>query len=598
MIISDLQSETLRKRSLLEVDRLQYAFNELNHDIVFIANLPIVNELANIRPSAAWTEERARNDLATIFEVMLRAKPNYSQIRFIHAANQGLEYVRVDQRNGHVSRADDDQLQEKANRDYFREASQKQAGEIYYSEINLNQEGGVVEFPNRPVLRVAMPIYDNSDTFAGIVIINLNFRSFIDSVLRKGLDRSRYDYYLLNEDGYFLFHPEPSYTFGFDLGIDLTAGHVFPELKEYSHSAEETITFRTDALFDASSHLVHFTKFKVFDPPRELAFGIVGSYDDIGRASLYTTTAIIIAMGLLTLLSLFLAIWFSSQITKPLERITLATRSLSINGASDILLPTERSDEIGDLAKTFLEMKDSIERHQGHLLHANQRLSEMNRDLEHFARVASHDLREPIQRIAGLASLYQEECASSGGDSSSDILNQLHIECGIALSQLADFREFTDITQDVSLIREECLVEEIIVSVLNEFAEPLKQRRVEVEMALQPQLSIYKNLVRVLYRNLVDNALKHAKHDGFKLHFTVEEDLAGDVILGVLNSDSSIRDDSFVSAFDVFTKLEDCPTGHGMGLAICKRIVNFHSGRIWLESDSNHVHVKYKLKEE
>lgn len=596
VIISDLQTEAINKRAMLEVDRLQFAFSEVNHDIRFIADLPIVQRLANTSFDDRELMDHAKDDLAAIFEQMLKAKPDYAQIRLIPSANNGLESVRVNQEDGKIYRVSEEQLQEKAHRSYFIEASQERANEIYYSDINLNQENGIIERPIRPMLRVAMPIYDSSDSFYGIVIINLNFQTFIDRVLRVGLDRSRYEYYLLNEGGYFLLHPEPTFTFGFDLGVDLKVDDEFPTLKDFMTSDSNSRTFRAERAYAWSSkRLVHFTKFKVLDPSRELVFGIVGSYDDIGRASIYTSTCIVVAICLLTLVALTFAIRFSTQITNPLESIASATRSLSDNEASSVTLPTDRGDEIGDLARTFLQMKTSIGKHQDSLVRANQRMFEMNRDLEHFARVASHDLREPIQRIAGLASLYRMECQGGVSETGDEILQKLHDECEKALVQLDDFREFTDITHDETLVREESSMNDIVSSVLDEFAVQLRQRNVQVEIDSLPTLSIYKNLVHVLCSNLVDNALRHVKINGFKLHFTCEEDRHGHIFFGVRNTGSNIEEKNTEEVFSVFNQLSTGVSSSGIGLAICKRIVDFHSGKIWVESEGDYVHVKFKL---
>lgn len=598
IVISGFQEETLKKRSLLEVDRLQLAFAELTHDIRFIESLPALDRLvrldrATATPNAA---REAKDDLANIFYQMLRAKPDYSQIRLIRHLDNGLETVRVDQRDGEIYRVADKQLQSKADRDYYNEARQRRSGEIYYSAINLNREHGVVELPIRPVLRVAMPVYDAHDSFYGIVIINLNFNSFIQRVLRSGVDRSRYDYYLLNATGGYLYHPQPGRSFAFDLGIDAGVEHEFEELEDFVGSDSDSITFRMDAMPNAASRLVHFTKFEVFDPPQQLVFGMVGTYDDIGRASIYITLAVIFAMCLLTGLALVIAMWLSSQITRPIELITRATKNFA-NGGGDCELPRERSDEIGDLARTFLEMKAAIEKQQHHLRVANERLSEMNRDLEHFARVASHDLREPIQRIAGLASLYSAECMQGEGEGADELLSELQEECGKATRQLADFREFTDITKDASLELETCRVGEIIRSVLDEFTEALEQRHVQVSIPVQPELKAYRSLLRVLYRNLVENALQHTEEDGFALTFTVSDDPRANVVLGVLNTGSTIAECDLRQVFNIFSHSAGQQQGTGLGLAVCKRIVAYHFGQIWIESDSGHVHVKFRLGE-
>jgi signal transduction histidine kinase len=599
-IISDFQRETVKKRSDFEVDRLQLAFSELNHDIRFIARLPMVQELANLEPEQDSAMRHAKHDLASIFMQMLEAKPDYTQVRLIQAAQNGLECVRVDQRDGAIFRIPEDELQAKGHRDYFVQASQKKSGEIYHSKINLNQENGLVEYPARPVLRVAMPIYDDRHLLFGIVIINLNFKTFIERVLRLGLDRNRYAYYLLNQEGYFLYHPDSGFTFGFDLGFDLRAEHEFSELVGFSGSGEAARTFRMDALPGASRRLAQFTKFQVFEPVRELAFGVVASYDDIGRASIYTTLVIILVMCFLTACAVILAIWFSSQITQPLEQITAATQRLCTDEPEldSLALPIDREDEIGVLANSFKQMQVSVKQHQQQLERANDRLFDINRDLEHFARVASHDLREPIQRIAGLASLYQSVFENGESQEAEHVLGQLHDECDKALGQLADFREFTDISQDARLQREGCWIEDVVCSVIDEYSEQLEARGVQVDIAPLPQLSVYPSLVRVLYRNLVDNALKHVKVDGFHLEFTCEAAPSGHFVLGLRNSDSSISEGNAKRVFDLFSRLDEGLMGHGVGLAICKRIVNFHAGRIWVEPELNHVHIKFNLTED
>ncbi|MDQ8193858.1 sensor histidine kinase [Coraliomargarita sp. SDUM461004] len=595
-IISDFQMETLKKRSQFEVSRLQLAFSELNHDIDFISNLPMVDHLANADGMSQLAVDRELDDLTTIFEQMLSAKPYYSQIRLIPEANNGLESVRVNQQDGMIYRVPRAELQEKGQRDYFLRAKERKAGELFHSEINLNREHGELEVPHRPMLRVAMPIYDRMEIFFGIVVINLDFEGFIEQLFGNGLDRSRYDYYVLNQDGYFLLHPNSDYTFGFDRGLEYQADQFFSQLKGFVDDEGQSRTFRLDSLPGASSGLAHFTKFRVFNPEREITIGLIGSYDDIGRASAFTIAAIIIAMLLLTALAMFVAIRFSFGITQPLDRISLATKHFQKFQEIAHDLPIERDDEVGALAKTFVDMQLSIEKHQSRLQLANQRLLEMNRDLEHFARVASHDLREPIQRIAGLASLYQTEVTPEASESAKEVLEQLHSECEKAMRLIVDFREFTDITHEGKLHRESCDPRDLIQSVLDEYKPALVNRKVEIEVEPHPApMFLYKSLVRVLYRNLVDNALKHVKMDGFSLKFSCEATVDGGVCFSVMNSGSSLSPNQALEAFDIFSKIEAGSLSHGMGLTICKRIANFHGGNIWIESDETNVHVRFHL---
>ena len=101
----------------------------------------------------------------------------------------------------------------------------------------------------------------------------------------------------------------------------------------------------------------------------------------------------------------------------------------------------------------------------------------------------------------------------------------------------------------------------------------------------------------MLYRNLIENALKHAQTDAFLLQFTVEEDGDGNFVFGVLNTGSTIHASESEQIFNLFNKSANKPNVHAIGLAICKRIVDFHAGCIWAESDDSRVHIKFKLSE-
>ncbi len=595
-IIRDLQTETLKKRAGIEVGRLNLAFSELKHDILFVRNLPMVRQIANSYNASSSDSERVKQELAQVFEQMLIAKPDYALIRLIAEAENGKELVRVDQMNGEIVRVAEEDLQFKGESTYYKLTREVEPDEIYYSDINLNREHGMIEVPIRPTLRVAMPVYADDGTFFGIVIINLNFQSYMDTVLGSNERRQRHQYYLTNASGFYLFHPNPASTFGFDLGFDLRVEDEFPQMKGFMASQHDAMTFRKDAILDTVGTLVHFEKFRVFGPHRRLAFGVVASYDDIGRASASLTVKIALAISVMTLLASMVAYWFSVRMTRPLERVTLAAKQLAENNHDGVdHLPLERDDEIGDLANTFKEMRDSIEQHRTNLLQANGKLSEMNRDLEHFAHISSHELREPIQRIYGLATLYQSECAHGHADDAAVILDQLNHECHRALLQIADFRDFSRITKDHSLTREEVSIKEVVVSVLDEFSDRLKQRNVKVNIHHLPTLNVYPNLVRVLYWHLVENALKHSQTDGFTLTFTATKDRSKSYVLGVRNTGSVIAEANVKTVFDIFKKLEKVNGSSGMGLAICRRIVDRHAGEIWIESDDDFVHFKFNL---
>ena len=131
-------------------------------------------------------------------------------------------------------------------------------------------------------------------------------------------------------------------------------------------------------------------------------------------------------------------------------------------------------------------------------------------------------------------------------------------------------------------------------SVLEDHAEPIAARDICVQVAALPRLSVYENLVQLLYGNLVDNALRHATLDAFTLAFTAEQTTQG-WVLGVRNTGSEIRQEDLKRIFAPFTRLHPRAEGSGLGLSICKRIVERHSGSIWAESGTGYVHTRFTL---
>jgi hypothetical protein len=124
-------------------------------------------------PAAANVEAEWRRRLALRFVAELTGKPEYAQFRLIGVADGGGELVRVDHSGpaGAIRVVPDAELQRKGDRDYFKEAITLSPNEIYVSQIDLNQEQGVIDTPHVPTLRTAAPIYTPGGKPFGIVII-------------------------------------------------------------------------------------------------------------------------------------------------------------------------------------------------------------------------------------------------------------------------------------------------------------------------------------------------------------------------------------------------------------------------------------------
>jgi signal transduction histidine kinase len=263
------------------------------------------------------------------------------------------------------------------------------------------------------------------------------------------------------------------------------------------------------------------------------------------------------------------------------------------NGALETL-PSGRDDEIGTLARAFEKMVEDLKNRESLIVAANKRLNQTNQDLRHFSHIASHDLREPARRIVGLADLVLEDERGRISATGQDILNRLQQESLRMLDQISDFRVMTSIGVG-TLLRAEVDLGVLVRSVLTEFDAVLMDRGVDVTIEELPSVRAYENLVFVLYRNLIENALKHTDRPAFSLTFTAEQ-ADGRWVLGVRNTGSSIDEEKQELVFSPFTRLDSGVPGTGMGLSISRRIVECHEGAIWVESGSDYVHIKFDLE--
>jgi diguanylate cyclase (GGDEF)-like protein len=151
----------------------------------------------------------ARDRLGEEFQDFGRAKPIYDQMRLLDAL--GREVVRVNQGPpvAVVSRAG---LQDKGDRYYVQETLALHAHEVYVSPLDLNVEGGVVEVPHRPTLRIGTPVQGARDG-AGALVLNVRAQHLLDDLrLVAGAERSQP--LLVNTQGFWLLGPSEDDAFG------------------------------------------------------------------------------------------------------------------------------------------------------------------------------------------------------------------------------------------------------------------------------------------------------------------------------------------------------------------------------------------------
>lgn len=252
-----------------------------------------------------------------------------------------------------------------------------------------------------------------------------------------------------------------------------------------------------------------------------------------------------------------------------------------------------------ELADTNTELKKEIQQRRK----AEQELKELNEELEQkveektselrqFVYASSHDLSEPLRHIRGFIDILGGRLEQEFDAIPEDIQTPMN-----HVNEAADqMREMTDSLLRLSRVgREELSMEEIsmnqcVEDVLTAFAEKIDEHNVDVEKDDLPDVPGNEELLRVLFQNLIDNAIKCSSHYGHgkaNVMITVQE---GDDewVFGVKDNGVGIPEGQQDSVFQPFQRHQPSEEvqGSGIGLSICRKIVKRHGGTIWVESTS------------
>lgn len=229
-VLGSVEHEIIDKNQSIN-SQTQEVIENYRRDIRFLHATPPIKGLARasnnkgVDPLENTTYAQWKTRLEIIFAAFLKNNPDYEQLRIISTNKKGQELVRVDRVQGAVEVIDLNRLQNKGAQDYFTASSNLSDGEMYLSEISLNREYGKIEFPYRPMLRLSMPIFDENQNRFGFIIINVNANNLI-SIISNSIN-SPFEIALTDSNGYFLLHPNKNFTFGKDLGSDISINNNY-----------------------------------------------------------------------------------------------------------------------------------------------------------------------------------------------------------------------------------------------------------------------------------------------------------------------------------------------------------------------------------
>jgi PAS domain S-box-containing protein len=217
------------------------------------------------------------------------------------------------------------------------------------------------------------------------------------------------------------------------------------------------------------------------------------------------------------------------------------------------------------------------------------KLRRMNTELEQFAYAAAHDLQEPLRNVALAAQLLKRNGLSAV--LTHDRLEQqpplLNLMLDNALRMEAMVKDLLAYSRALEGVGDSITASDankVLETALRNLAAATAEKAVVVTKDLLPKVSMAETHLLQLFQNLISNALKYGARSPLQIHVGARI-RAGDVLLFVRDNGVGISPQFHERAFGMFKRLNrDSASGTGIGLAVCKRIVEHYGGHIWIES--------------
>lgn len=361
----------------------------------------------------------------------------------------------------------------------------------------------------------------------------------------------------------------------------------------------DELTSSTSTFTNSSLHIEHPIIYENFK------YGIISIQVDTTPLNKKTRDYILILVGVLigmVIFSFILANRLQKPISQPILELARLTRKISGEGDYNVRIERKSNDEIGILYDDFNNMLHQIltreaarDEAEKELKEAKDKAEESDRLKSAFLANMSHEIRTPMNAILGFAELItmpDSEVTPSEKENFIKLINN----SGNNLLRLID--DIIDISKieagQIKIFKKECHLNNTLREIQQSFLEIRKHKNKENidirlnENAQSQNIVIKTDTLRLnqIFTNLIDNALKFTE-DGF-IEFGYEIQNKETLLFYVKDTGVGMDNKKKDIVFDRFTKLEDDKNrlyrGAGLGLAICKSLVELLGGKIWVES--------------
>ncbi|MBI5607086.1 MAG: HAMP domain-containing protein [Deltaproteobacteria bacterium] len=529
-------------------------FTNCGIDLETISRLPILEDYRIARSFRLKAEAEFNHDnIVRLFHDFILRTPTYFQIRYID--HQGRELIKV-RREGAVTK-----LTDQSKQPFFQNARHLKIMKIVSSEI--------IPMANGFLIHYAKPFYGGWKEFAGVIVIDLDFKKIIELVKNIHVGDRGYAF-LIDQYGRNIAHPllEPyQYTLETypdpslrELVIDMMAGKS--GWKGYSFQGENKVA--------------------AFEPVKGMGWSLAvtistaeftrEAYALRNRVIQFVLIAIVFTIIGVSILSYFLL--------RPVRNLVIATNRIA-DGDLNLDIPVQSRDELGDLTRSFNRMMRNLSRIHDELVRSEKLIS-----LGRLSAGVAHEIRNPLNAIKG-AIIYLQRKRSE--DPLIKDYTRLVLEEIDRLSQFVT--EFLYFARQAKPKRLPTDLNKLIQSTQNLFKKHSEEKEITFHPILEKDLPIVfidGHQIEQVLVNLFINAIE-AMPGGGKLMILTRTFKEGEdplhpswVKIKVKDTGVGIPREHLKNIFDPFFSTKE--TGTGLGLPISLGIIEAHGGTLQITS--------------
>ncbi len=230
-------------------------------------------------------------------------------------------------------------------------------------------------------------------------------------------------------------------------------------------------------------------------------------------------------------------------------------------------------------------LNQEIESQSQQIAAANTSLKQSNDELKQFAYVASHDLQEPLRKVNSFCQLLSDEYADQLDDDAKSYIRYAVDGASRMRNLVADLLDYSRVeTQGKPLAPTDA--GDACSEAIDILQAAIEDSDAKINVQQLPTIQADRAQLIRLFQNLIGNAIKYSGDSPPEIHISTQEQ-DHDWVLSIRDNGIGMEPQYYERIFVMFQRLHarDEYTGTGIGLAICKRIVDRLQGRIWVESE-------------